>query len=190
MYIKKITARNKKHALIDVSHTDEKGEVVKYTLRTPGIRLIIPTDNNAFILNYEYRAGLQKWDYRLPGGKVYDSLDNFIYVQEESVYNALDILEDAKKAAVLEAKQEVGIVTHVEDLELLEITEVGDSTKHDVYYFLVKKYVLDDQELEPDEQIERVVLTKEEIMEKIYTKEFSEDRSVAPLLRFIKNHSL
>lgn len=189
MYIKKITARNKKHALIDV-YNEKEGKTVKYTIRTPGIRLIIPTAHNTFLMNYEYRGGLQKWDYRLPGGKVYDTLDEFTYVKDEIEYNALDLLPDAQKAAVLEAKQEIGITTHVDDLELLEITEVGGSTKHDIYYFLVKKYELGDQELEPDEQIERVELTSEEIMEKIYQKEFSEDRSIGPFLRFIKKHSI
>ncbi|MFH1398767.1 MAG: hypothetical protein ABIG95_01515 [Candidatus Woesearchaeota archaeon] len=44
--------------------------------RAPGIRLIILNDHK-MLLTHEYRHELNGYDWRLPGGKVFDTLDEY-----------------------------------------------------------------------------------------------------------------
>src|SRR5437763_708903 len=45
--------------------------------RSPGVRLIIRDGQGNILLTREFRRELSKFDYRLPGGKVFDSLIEF-----------------------------------------------------------------------------------------------------------------
>lgn len=42
--------------------------------RSPGVRLIMKDGQGNILLTREFRRELSKFDYRLPGGKVFDSL--------------------------------------------------------------------------------------------------------------------
>ena len=44
--------------------------------RPPGVRALI-VQGDKLMLNREYRYELDDWDYRLPGGKVFDKLEQF-----------------------------------------------------------------------------------------------------------------
>src|SRR3989344_3547588 len=71
--------------------------------RSPGVRLLIVKDRKILLLK-EYRTELKDYDYRLPGGKVFDSLEEYRDSDKEK------LLEAAAKAAKREAKEETGIV--------------------------------------------------------------------------------
>ena len=47
----------------------------KMVRRPPGVRALIlnKNDNQKILLSKEFRYELDKWDYRLPGGKVFDT---------------------------------------------------------------------------------------------------------------------
>lgn len=59
------------------------GEEIKNVKRTmvrrpPGIRaLIVNKEKKQILLSKEFRYELNNWDYRLPGGKVFDSLNDY-----------------------------------------------------------------------------------------------------------------
>jgi len=55
---------------------DSKTWTLEFARRSPGTRLIIEKGDK-IILSREFRHELGSYDYRLPGGKVYDSLDEY-----------------------------------------------------------------------------------------------------------------
>ena len=71
--------------------------------RSPGTRLLIISPNHNILLTREYRDEIGRWDYRLPGGKVFDSLEEY----SEAVRNGVDLLDKSKQAARKEAQEEV-----------------------------------------------------------------------------------
>ena len=70
--------------------------------RSPGVRLIIGDGQGNIMLTREFRRELSEFDYRLPGGKVFDSLDEFNKFKQSKG----NIIEKAKQAALKEAKEE------------------------------------------------------------------------------------
>src|SRR4051812_47804170 len=81
-----------------------KIKTFEFARRSPGTRLII-LDGDKMLLTKEFRHELAGYDYRLPGGKVYDSLDEY----NIALSGGVDIGEAAKQAATKEAREEVGI---------------------------------------------------------------------------------
>src|SRR5690242_18723642 len=106
-----VIAKGKLFELVQTKHDD--GRVFEVARRAPGVRLII-ADNaeQKVLLTREYRQELAEWDYRLPGGKVFDTLDDF----EAFRNSGEDIIEAAKRQAVNEAQQEAGV--EIDELEL------------------------------------------------------------------------
>ncbi|MFA4975123.1 MAG: NUDIX domain-containing protein [Candidatus Paceibacterota bacterium] len=149
--------------------------------RSPGVRLIIEAPDGKFLISKEERPrfGL---DYRLPGGKVFNSLSEFNEFLK-SKKDLKEILEKAKEAAINEAKEEVGI--NPTEMEEFYISHCGGSFEWDLHYFIVKKYEEVGQSLEEHEKIEPTVLSKEELLEIIFSGQMKEDRSVAVLLKYL-----
>src|SRR3989344_2025656 len=90
---------------------DGKEIFFEYARRSPGTRLMIITSDNSILLTREFRHELNEYDYRLPGGKVFDTLEEYNSFLSENK----DILAKATEAAKKEAKEEVGI----------EVEEIG-----------------------------------------------------------------
>ena len=71
-----IFAAGKLFELVHLPQPD--GRVFELARRAPGVRLIIcDRQNKTILLTKEFRQELDGWDYRLPGGKVFDSLDEY-----------------------------------------------------------------------------------------------------------------
>jgi DNA-binding NarL/FixJ family response regulator len=51
-------------------------KMFEFARRAPGVRMIISAQDGSgkILLTREYRPSLERYDYRLPGGKVFDSL--------------------------------------------------------------------------------------------------------------------
>ena len=137
--------------------TGEKEQIFEFARRSPGTRLLIISPDEKILLTKEFRLEVLGYDYRLPGGKVFDRLTDY----NEFLTSGKDIIEQAKLAAVKEALEEVGIV--VED-----ITHLNEG-----------------QELEHGEDIEVVEVSFEEAKEICLDGRMQEDRSVALLLKYL-----
>ncbi len=149
--------------------------------RSPGVRLIISDGQGNILLTREFRWELSKFDYRLPGGKVFDSLDEFNAFKQGKG----DIIEAAKRAAIKEAREETGFI--LGDCEYLSTSKLGATVEWDLLYFFasIDWSKQGDQELEVGENIEVVWFSEEEVMNLIFEEEkFSEERSVVALIRF------
>lgn len=52
------------------------------------------------------------------------------------------MLDASKDAAVIEAKEECGIIVDKKDLELFTISHCGATIEWDLYYFIVREFVM------------------------------------------------
>lgn len=145
----KIFAKGKLFELVHLKQGD--GRVFEVARRAPGVRLIIADKvNKKVLLTKEYRQELAEWDYRLPGGKVFDTLDDF----ETFRASGDDIAEAAKNQAINEAQQEAGV--EISKLELYKKSVLGATVEWDLYVFEATEWQLSvhGQELEVGEMIE------------------------------------
>lgn len=155
-----------------------KKKVFEYARRSPGTRLIIPKENT-ILLTKEFRSELNSYDYRLPGGKVYDSLDEY----NNALSSNINIDESAKFAAIKEAKEEAGI--EVKELTLLHKSVCGATVVWDLFYFVVNEFIESSQNLEEGEDITFQFVDKEEVKKMCLDGSISEERSALVLLRYL-----
>jgi len=148
--------------------------------RSPGIRLIVIKENQ-ILLTKEYRVELGEFDYRLPGGKVFDSLSDF----KEAKKKNKDMIKLAKIAAKKECLEEVGL--KVKNIKHFKTSRAGATVEWDLYYFIVDKFEEseDGQNLEIGEIIHPEWKTIEEIKKLILENKIKEDRTVGVLSRYI-----
>lgn len=162
---------------------NEKGW--EHAHRPPGTRtIILSQDGSAILLTKEVRDEHgDEPDYRLPGGKVADSWSDF-----ESLLEDPAALEQAARAgAVLEVREEAGVVVEPESLELLDVRPSGGKVTWDLHYFIATDWHEhpEGQDLEEDEVISTEWVNLSRAVELILTDRFKEDRTAAVLLRFL-----
>lgn len=179
MSMEKITHQGK---IIEVvqKEVSQNGKVMvfEYARRSPGTRLVIPQGDSIF-LTKEFRHEAGGYDYRLPGGKVYDSLDEY----NSALASNVDIAEAAKKAAIKEAHEEVGM--DVKDISFLHKSICGATVMWDLFYFLVNDFTKTDQHLEAGEDIQVELLDREEVKKMCLDGRIREERSALILLRYL-----
>lgn len=166
----------------EVVHIKQKGgRVFEQYRRAPGCRLIIISADNKVLMIREYRHETKKFDLRLPGGKVRDTLEQWRELQ----HSGKDLTEASMLAAINEAWQEVGL--EVSDLEFVADSVSGATVVWDLHYFKTSKYseVPTGQDLEAGEQIEKVWMSADEIKQAVKDGQMQEWRSVGVLLGLI-----
>lgn len=161
--------------------TEEKLIKRKFIRRPPGVRVILINKNKEILLSKEYRYELEKFDFRLPGGKVFDTLPDYKASLESDT-----ILENAHKAAIKEVKEEVGI--QISNPRIYTISKAGSSIVWDLYYFIANDFEIipNGTELEENEIVEGYVWKSlDEVVKMCLDNEISEDRTVGVLLSYI-----
>ncbi|NQV89486.1 MAG: NUDIX hydrolase [Parcubacteria group bacterium] len=150
--------------------------------RSPGVRMILVEDGK-ILLTKEYRAELGGDDYRLPGGKVFDRLEDY----NTALKNGADLVGEAKEALKREALEETGHV--VTEAKHIHTTSPGATISWDLYYFVVDQFAKHEhgQELEDGEVIEPLWMSFDEVKELCLSGEVKEERTAAVLLRFLDN---
>lgn len=144
----KIVAKGRLFELVQLEQDD--GRVFEVARRAPGVRLIIhDVTKQAILLTREFRHELDAWDYRLPGGKVFDSLDEY----EDFRLTNRDIVEAARAKAIEEAQQETGI--EIAELEPYKKSVLGATVEWDLHVFEATnwQFSVNGQELEVGEKI-------------------------------------
>ena len=161
-----------------VTWEGKPGVTFEVAVRAPGVRLLIETKKDgmkALLMTREIRREAAGTDYRLPGGKVFDSLTELDTHRE----SGQDITPAAKVAAEKEGREEAGIEGG--DFIPLSISKAGASVEWDLHYFTVSNAIIGEQQLEDGEQIQTVILSAEEIFEKLSNGEIQEGRSAEKL---------
>jgi 8-oxo-dGTP pyrophosphatase MutT (NUDIX family) len=156
----------------------DKTIVFEWGRRAPGIRLIIAS-NNKVLLTKEYRHELKRYDYRLPGGKVFDSLDEYnVFLK-----SGRDVLKPAAIKAREEAREEAGIMA--KDIIYYATSKCGATFEWDLYYFVVSKWEETEQALEDGEDITGETVSFKEAERIALDGRMSEERSALILLRYL-----
>lgn len=145
--------------------------------RAPGTRSII-VKNGRILLSKEYRHESNTTDWRLPGGKVFDTLEE---------YNKCDkskILDYALVGAKKECEEEVGIkplsISH------FHTTNPTATVEWDLYYFIIDEFQETQQKLEAGEKIDSEWKSEKEVRRMCLNGEIGEERSALVLLRFLE----
>lgn len=153
-------------------------------VRSPGVRIIIENNVWGILLSKEFRYELWRVDYRLPGGKVFDSKDEYL-----SFLSFWGSMEDAVlKAAELEAQEEVGF--RLNTISFLTKQACGATVEWDLYYVVSHSF---DQAIGTQlEAWERVLwydwYDKTSLYSMLEKWSVSEWRSASVLLQYISGH--
>ncbi len=156
------------------------GVTFESAVRAPGVRLIIETkkigqqeNKKALLMTREIRREAGGYDYRLPGGKVFDTLAEL----DAHRQSGADIGPFIKQTLEREGREEAGISGG--NYEQIEVSHAGSSVEWDLYYFLVTGATIGDRDVAEEERgdIETVILSAEEIFEKLTNREIKEGRS-------------
>jgi 8-oxo-dGTP pyrophosphatase MutT (NUDIX family) len=147
--------------------------------RSPGVRLII-TQNEKLLLSREFRHETKSYDYRLPGGKVFDSFTNY----KKSFLDKVNLKPYVIDAAKKEAVEEVGI--QIKNPEIIHKSISGATIDWSLYYVLVEEFeeTSDGQDLEAGEDISLQWVTSDELKQLISKNQFGEDRSIGVLYKY------
>lgn len=177
-----IFAKGKLFELVHLNQPD--GRVFELARRAPGVRLII-ADRAAkkVLLTKEYRQELQASDYRLPGGKVFDTLEEY----EAHRRRGADILAAATAKAKAEAAEEAGI--DVSEVELFKKSTLGATVEWDLFVFEATAWQphKDGQSLEEGEQVESVEwFSFTDVAAMILRGDLQEERIALILLQWLK----
>jgi 8-oxo-dGTP pyrophosphatase MutT (NUDIX family) len=174
-----------KGKLFEVEQTAQPdGRVFEVARRAPGVRLIIPNrSDGTVLLTREFRKELNRWDYRLPGGKVFDSLNDYRFFRETGE----EITAPAESKAKAEAREETGLIA--DELKLFRKSTLGATVEWDLFVFEVVKWHRseDGQQLEQGEQIEADNwFAFSEVEQMIYDAKMQEERIALILLQWLK----
>lgn len=171
--------------LFELVHQEqEDGRVFEIARRAPGVRLIIH-DHEAkkVLLTKEYRRELDAWDYRLPGGKVFDSLDDY-----EKFRQSKDTIETvAEHKSIEEGLEEAGIA--IQGLTLFKKSTLGATVEWDLYIFEASEWRISEsgQQLESGEKIEADGwFSYEEIKTMVIEGKMQEERIALSLLQWVE----
>ncbi|MBT3405947.1 NUDIX domain-containing protein [Candidatus Woesearchaeota archaeon] len=157
----------------------DKEVMFEIARRSPGTRLIVVKDDKLLLVK-EFRTELDDYDYRLPGGKVFNTLEMY----REFLSKDEDIMPYAKKAAIAEGKEEVGI--SVNSLTHFKTAVAGATVKWDLFYFVVEEFEeLDSQNLEVGEVIHPEWVSIKDIKKLIIDGKMKEDRTIGVLSKYL-----
>ena len=176
--------------MIQVIHQEmefsNRGEINTYNAETarraPGIRAII-VRNNQILLTKELRPEIQDWDFRLAGGKVFDSLEEYL----KNVDNENVIKDTIIEKVLDEVADEARII--VKSLNFYAKSILGSSMQWDLYYYEITdfednlNYIIKDK----GEIIYPIWKTFEEAIKMCYDGSIKEERSAMILLRYFKS---
>ncbi len=162
----------------------DKEKIFEFARRSPGTRLIIVNDKHEILINKEWRSELNDYDYRLPWGKVFDTLNEY----NASLMNNEDIVQQAIRWASKEAQEECWLA--ISNLELFAISKCGATVVWDLYYFVTKDFIqLENNELEEWEHIISQERMNSDALKKLCVSQyFNEERSALILLRYLEDN--
>lgn len=182
-----IAAKGKIFELVQTKQPD--GRIFEVARRAPGTRIIIhDREAGKILLTREFRHELDAWDYRLPGGKVFDTLEAY----EAFRATGTNILDVAVDQARNEALEEAGI--EVDELVFVRKSALGATVEWDLYVFEAVSWRAheDGQQRKEDEVrdiAEASFYSYEEVRAMILGGVMHEDRIALVLLQWLEEKS-
>lgn len=167
----------------DFLHQPNKVRFFEKATRPPGVRMVFMNEDS-ILLSKEFRREIKDWDYRLPGGKVFDTIDEYLNITEKKE----DLEDYIFSAVVRESIEEVGIIVDKRNIKIVHKSISGASINWDLYYCLITDFLFDEngQQLEEGEIIDKpIFVKKEKVLNMCLNNQIKEDRSVAVLYRLL-----
>lgn len=119
----------------DVTFPNGKIKRFEKVMRAPGVRLIFD-DDWKILLNKEWRNELGCHDLRLPGGKVFDTLQEYLSFVDEW----WDLETAAIQAACIEWREEVWYEITFQDVKAFARKLCGATTERDLWYVVATAF--------------------------------------------------
>jgi len=180
----KIAYEGRLGAIVEFPVLIDQGEgyvekTYEHFVRPPGTRIIAVRDGKIY-LQKEYRSETKTFDWRLPGGKVIDTFEEYKQhlgkdIPMEIIIKAgsRELLEEAKLAA--------------EGMKLFKKSSCGASVEWDLYY-IVAEGIEDASHAhdEGEEIVEGKWCAPDEILAMCASGEIGEDRTVSALYQYIQ----
>lgn len=168
-----------------MSFSDGTEKTFEFAERAPGVRVLV-SNGRSVLLTKEWRSESNSWDYRLPGGKVFDSLNEYLAIKEP---NNSDLQSFVRLAAQKELREETSISLPIYLFNQLHHSVCGATVIWDLYYYLVET---DEQEA----KLESITTQEGEYTCPLWvsykkaedlclTGKVQEDRTVAVLLKYL-----
>lgn len=170
-----------------VEYSPDGARTFEKARRAPGTRTIVIHEHK-ILLTREYRHELDSYDYRLPGGKVFDTLAQYNEFLNTNPTHE-QTLAAARAGAIREIKEEAGIELIVDQLSHFYTSICGATVQWDLYYFVanITNKQIGTQALEDGEDITLAWYDFAKARElALDPAKMSEDRSVAVLLRWLE----
>lgn len=163
------------------------GKTFEKAVRSPGSRLIVTT-NGQILLSREKRRELGGIvDYRLPGGKVFDTSEEYVAF----LATGQNIVDMSRLSVAREGLEEVGLKIDPTTLTYLGVDVLGATCEWDLHYWLCEEFLeaeggAQHKESEADEIEGSVWVTFEEARKlALDPRQFSESRSARMLLSYV-----
>jgi 8-oxo-dGTP pyrophosphatase MutT (NUDIX family) len=167
----------------------DSGKVFEKAVRSPGSRLIVIKDNQVLLSREKRRELDGKIDYRLPGGKVFDTNSEFVSFLDSNG----DMLNASRTSIAREGLEEVGLVIEPESLVHLGTDVLGATCEWDLYFWACSEFTeyehgAQHHGTEADEIDGSVwVSFSEAIALALDSSQFSEGRSARMLMGYLNN---
>lgn len=160
----------------------------QFVERSPGVRALV-TAGDMIFLNKEYRVESGGWDYRLPGGKVFDSREEYDRFRQENSEER-NLSAKTFETVVKELREETELQFQPNSIKFVEKTNCGSVICWDLFFFHLKLDSVENQNLDRCQSIEGECtvpcwLSFDEVIALCISGKIQEDRSQAFLLRFI-----
>ncbi len=169
----------------DVQFGDGTVKTFERAERAPGVRVLVSYQQR-ILLTKEFRSEQAEFDFRLPGGKVFDSVAEFVSYVKHTDANIVDV---ARSAAKKELFEETTLDVDENQFTLFHRSVCGATVLWDLYYFVV--HVAGGQEFfekiatHEGEVLEPMWVLPLDAMQMCLNGNIKEDRSVSVLLRFL-----
>lgn len=153
--------------------------------RAPGTRLMIireTAQGPEMLITKEFRQSFNDYDYRLPGGKVVDTLQEYLELKTTD-----QVWEKLQEAVRRESEEEAGIVP--ESMEIYQATRQDATVQWNLYFMLIKDFKEVGQKANEheEEDIKPHWMGLEEILRLCMAGHVQENRSRAVIYDFILN---
>jgi len=159
----------------------DKIRTFEKAVRSPGSRSIIISLDEKILITKEYRNEIKDWDYRLPGGKVCDTLDEYLTLASSPE----KILEASRRGEVKEVLEEAGIEARNISL-FCAVGAGGNTVTWDLYYYIIDNFVQHPkQQLGEEEDISVAWYGIPQVAELCLSGKMKEERSASVLLRYL-----
>jgi ADP-ribose pyrophosphatase len=157
---------------------------IEFAERSPGVRGIV-TDGENILLTREWREEAGGWDYRLPGGKVFDTLEEFRAGRDDDAV----LIEACRRAASRELQEEANLAIVDEDFKPIHVSVAGATIVWDLHYFVARidrAVASSKAELTHEgELIERHWISTARVLDLLIEGAIGEERSAAVLFRLL-----